>query len=320
MKRICLIFLSLTVFLSMTSALCGCDGVKDPTADHSATTIICTNFAAYDFARSILSRYTENGGEGMVQLTVLGKPGQDMHSFEPSPKDIMSLSGADVVICTGAETWLDAALSASGNQTALCVSMMEACDVYSTGHDHDHSHSDASCAIMNGDEHVWLSVDYATRIVMAISDALRSADGDNAEAWEKSAGEYNAELLALKSEFHEAVRSSNKSTVVIADRHPFVYLMAELKLDCVAAFPGCSSETSATFETQTKLIRAVESNGLSYVFVIEGSDGKVAEVIAAETGAEVLTLNSLQVVTDYENTTYIAAMRQNLENIKKALQ
>ena len=51
-----------------------------------------------------------------------------------------------------------------------------------------------------------------------------------------------------------------------------------------------------------------------------GSDGKVARVVADETGAEILTLNSLQVVTDYENTTYLSAMRENLKNLKKALQ
>jgi ABC-type Zn uptake system ZnuABC Zn-binding protein ZnuA len=53
---------------------------------------------------------------------------------------------------------------------------------------------------------------------------------------------------------------------------------------------------------------------------MEGSDGKVAEVVASMTGAEILTLNSLQVVTDYENTDYVTVMRENLENLKKALQ
>ena len=91
-------------------------------------------------------------------------------------------------------------------------------------------------------------------------------------------------------------------------------------LDCVAAFPGCSSETSASFETQTTLIETVKENGLAYIFVIEGSDAKVAGVVAAETGAEILTLNSLQIISDYEDLSYIEIMRGNLENLKKALQ
>jgi zinc transport system substrate-binding protein len=69
-----------------------------------------------------------------------------------------------------------------------------------------------------------------------------------------------------------------------------------------------------------ELIERTKEWGLSYIFIIEGSDGKVAEVVAGETGAQVLTLHSMQVVSDYENTTYLAVMKQNLENLKKALQ
>jgi zinc transport system substrate-binding protein len=242
-----------------------------------------------------------------------------MHSFEPTAQDIITLAGADVVICTGAEGWLDAALASSGNASARVVSMMEACDVYTADHDHDHSHEDGSCALIGNDEHVWLSVDYAGRIIRGITDALKQADPENAAAWEASAGQYTAELEALDTEFHDAVKTAVRKQVVVADRHPFVYLFSELGLDCVAAFPGCSSETSASFETQVKLIEFTKTHELPYIFIIEGSDSKVAQVVADETGAEILTLNSLQVVTDYENTTYLSVMRQNLENLKKAL-
>lgn len=321
MKRIVTVLLCLALVLGTIVMLAGCDGPKNPTtADNNCTTIICTNFAAFDFTRSMLAHYTENGGTGIVELMILGKPGQDMHSYEPTAQDIISLANADVVVCTGAENWLDAALKSSGNTVAQVVSMMEACDVYATNHDHDHSHGDDSCALIGNDEHVWLSVDYAARIVSAIADTLKTADGKNATVWEKRGEQYRAELMTLHTEFREALQTATKKTVVVADRHPFVYLFNDMGLDCVAAFPGCSSETSASFATQTKLIEAVKSHELSYIFIIEGSDGKVAEVVAKETGAEILTLNSLQVVTDYENTTYLAVMRQNLVNLKKALQ
>jgi zinc transport system substrate-binding protein len=296
----------------------GCDS----STDHTGTTIVAIGFAGYDFTRSILSRYTENGGEGVVQLMILGKPGQDMHSFEPTAQDIITLSGADVVIATGAEAWLASALESSGNSTARVVSMMEACDVYGAGHDHDHDHGheNGSCALIGNDEHVWLSVDYAIRIVSGIADALKQADPENAAAWEASAEQYKTELTALNTEFRDMVKAAARKQVVVADRHPFVYLFADLGLDCVAAFPGCSSETSASFETQIKLIEFTKTHELPYIFVIEGSDSKVAEVVAGETGAEILTLNSLQVVTNFENTTYLAVMKSNLENLKKALQ
>ena len=320
MKKFSMILLCVAMALTMAAALSGCgEGNPTTTVDNNGTTIVCTSFAGFDFARSIMKNYTAGGGEGIIELVILGKQGQDMHSFEPTAQDIITLAGADVVIATGAESWLDAALASSGNISARVVSMMEACDVYAADHDHDHSHADDSCALIGNDEHVWLSVDYATRIVKGIAGALKQADPDNAAAWEASAGQYIAELEALNTEFHDMVKTATRKEVVVADRYPFVYLFADLGLDCVAAFPGCSSETSASFETQVKLVEFTKTHELPYIFMIEGSDSKVAEVVAAETGAEILTLNSLQVVTEYENTTYLSVMRENLENLKKAL-
>jgi zinc transport system substrate-binding protein len=305
----------------MAAALLGCgEPPKITTADNNGTTIVCTSPAAYALVSPLTRNYLEDGGDSVLTVQVLGKPGQDMHSYETTCQDMTVLANADVVVCPGAEGWLDAALKASGNTVARVVSMMEACDVYAADHDHSHEHSDGSCALIGNDEHVWLSVEYATRIVLAVTDALKAADSKNAAVWEKHGEEYNAELTALNTEFHDMMKTAAKDTVVVADRHPFVYLFAELGLDCVAAFPGCSAETDASFATQTKLIEAVETNGLSYIFTIEGSDGKIAETVAAETGAQVLTLNSLQVVTDYGSVSYIEIMRGNLENLKKALE
>ena len=321
MKRIVLILLSLILLLGSATLILGCDAPKKPTtADNNGTTIAVTSPAAHALVSPLLKNYVEDGGTSVVTIVPLYKPGQDMHSFEPAAKDIISLANADVVVCTGSEAWLDAALKSSGNSVVRVVSMMEACDVHAVEHDHDHSQEDSTCNLIENDEHVWLAVDNATLIVIAVTNALMEADPDNASVWDKHSEAFKAELIALKAEFHNAVRASAKKTVVVADRHPFVHLFGHLGLDCIPAFPGCSSETSASFETQTKLIEAVKTNGLSYIFVIEGSDGKVAEVVAAETGAEILTLHSLQVVTDYESVDYVALMRKNLENLKKALQ
>lgn len=320
MKRFCLIFLALALLLGMTAALCGCDGAKDPTADGSGITIAVTSPAAHALVSPLTVNDTEDGGNNVVTIIPLYKPGQDTHSFEPAAKDIISLAGADVVVCTGSETWLDSALKSSGNTAVRVVSMMEACDIHAVEHDHEHSSEDSACALMANDEHVWLAVDNATLIVMAVTNALKEADPDNASVWDKHCEAFKAQLISLNTEFRDAVSSTSKKTIVIADRHPFGHLIAHLGLDCVAAFPGCSSETSASFETQTKLIEAVKSGGLSYIFVIEGSDRKVAEVIAKETGAEILTLNSMQVVSDYGSIDYVKVMRDNLENLKKALQ
>ena len=322
MKRFLIILLCLTLWGSALWGLTACDGVgqADPTAD-GCTTVVCTNFAGLAFARSLLDTYTQNGGAGKVELTVLGKPGQDPHSYEPTAADIITLSRADVLVCTGAEEWLEAAVSSSGNKTLSRVTMMEVCDTIEGDHhhDHDHDHGDGACALIGQDEHVWLSVNNAIRITEAISHAIQDMDAENAAAWQACEKTALDELTALRDEYTAMMEAASKKTVVIADRYPFAYLFRDLGITCIAAFPGCSSETSASFATQTMLMEAVKTNELSYIFIMEGSDGKIAEVVAKETGAEILTLNSLQVFSDFE-VDYLQVMKSNLENLKKALQ
>ena len=307
----------LALFAGITLLFAGCNpsGQAKPSED-GCTTIVCTNFAGYDLARALLTNYQKAGGEGKVELILLGKDGQDMHSYEPTAADIMTISRADVLVCVGAEQWLDAAISSSGNQNLIRVSMMEVCDTIEEDHDHDHGGED--CTLIGQDEHVWLSVENAIRISGAIQNGICKADEENAYVWTSCGEACNAELTALRDEYTAMMAGATRNTVVIADRYPFAYLFRDLGLGCVAAFPGCSSETSASFATQTMLIEKTRELGLSYIFVMEGSDQKVAGVVASETGAEILTLNSMQVVADREST-YIQIMKYNLEQLKKAL-
>ena len=320
MKKIIPILLCVALLLSMTALLAGCAEGGHTTADNNGVTIVVTSPAAHALVRPLVQDYTQDGGTKVVTIVPLYKLGQDIHSFEPTAKDIVSLANADMVVSTGSEGWLESSLKASGNTVARVVSMIEVCDIHAVEHDHDHSREDSACALMGSDEHVWLAVDFATLIVIEVTNALKEVDPHNASVWEAHAEAFKTELIALNTEFHNTVRASAKKTVVVADRHPFGHLFAHVGLDCVAAFPGCSSETSASFETQTALIETVKENGLAYIFVIEGSDAKVAGVVAAETGAEILTLNSLQIISNYEDLSYIEIMRGNLENLKKALQ
>ena len=200
MKRFLITLLCLTLWGSALWGLTACDGVgqADPTAD-GCTTVVCTNFAGLAFARSLLDTYTQNGGAGKVELTVLGKPGQDPHSYEPTAADIITLSRADVLVCTGAEEWLEAAVSSSGNKTLSPVTMMEVCDTIEGDHhhDHDHDHGDGACALIGQDEHVWLSVNNAIRITEAISHAIQDMDAENLAHGVKNAWTLLGAMLAF---------------------------------------------------------------------------------------------------------------------------
>ncbi len=312
----------LALLLLLCACLPACGGATQSHKNNGCLTVVCTNYAAFDLAREIV------GGGAIpdttsVQVIMLGRPGQDMHSYEPTAADIIEIGGADILVCVGTESWLDAAVKASGNKDLIRVAMTEVCDtlpepLVEEGHDHDHDHADGSVCVSESDEHVWLSLKNARRIADAITDAACEAVPAESALWKGQSNALQVKLMELEREYALMMQSAVRDTILIADRHPFGYLAYELGLTCYAAFPGCSSETSASFATQTALIEKTKELDLPYIYVMEGSNTSIAKAIVDATGAEILTLQSLQVVTDYE-TSYLAVMRDNLEALRKGL-
>ena len=175
------------------------------------------------------------------------------------------------------------------------------------------------------DEHVWLSIRHAITITKALFEKIQVLDAKNASVYKENTNSYVKELAALDAEFTKAVSSANKKTILFGDRFPFRYLADDYNLSYFAAFTGCSAESEASFETIVFLSKKVDELGLKSVITIEKSDKKIAKTIVSNTknkNQEILEMDSLQSVTKKEiksGRTYLSAMKQNLEVIKKAL-
>ena len=90
---------SLCVLLAMVlavSAFSGCTVQQNPDADDGKLHVVTTIFAPYDFARQV-------GGDD-VSVTMLLRPGCEVHSYEPTPKDIIAIRNADVFVYVGGES------------------------------------------------------------------------------------------------------------------------------------------------------------------------------------------------------------------------
>jgi len=119
--------------------------------------------------------------------------------------------------------------------------------------------------------------------------------------------------------------SAETRTVLFGDRFPFRYLCDDYDIDYYAAFPGCSAETAASFETVATLSKKLDEKGLDTVFIIENSDDSIARSIISNSdcsGVSIETLNSIQSVTQKDidsGATYLSIMDSNLETLKKVL-
>ena len=126
------------------AAVTGC-GVKQEEPDDGKLKIVTTIFPQYDFVRAIA------GGTGAVNVRMLLSPGEEVHSYEPTPLDIKEIQNCDLFIYVGAENdvWVDRILENMGDkrpETLRLVDLTETVAEESVegmmeekGHDHEES-------------------------------------------------------------------------------------------------------------------------------------------------------------------------------------
>ncbi|MGL5437943.1 MAG: metal ABC transporter solute-binding protein, Zn/Mn family [Lachnospiraceae bacterium] len=194
-----------------------------------------------------------------------------------------------------------------------------------TGQDHSHDEDEDDEDEAEFDEHVWLSLKNAMVITDAICGQISELDPEHTDLYQSNLAAYNAKLAELDAQYEQMVKNSSRDAIMIADRFPFRYLVDDYGLTYYAAFPGCSAETEASFDTIVFLSEKLNELQFPVIFDIDGSDGSIAKTVinnSSQQGTEVRTLNSLQSVSraDIEaGASYLNYMEENLNQLKGAL-
>ncbi len=187
------------------------------------------------------------------------------------------------------------------------------------GHSHDHGHGEEA------DEHVWLSLRNAQKLIASIADKLCEADPTDAEFFRANASSYIAKLAVLDNQYQETVDSAARKTVLFGDRFPFRYLVDDYGLEYFAAFSGCSAESEASFETVAFLAGKMDELKLPAVLTIEKPHTRIAQTIIESTlekNQKIFSLDSMQSTTADEiaaGTSYLKIMESNLAVLRDVL-
>ncbi|MDE6182084.1 MAG: metal ABC transporter substrate-binding protein [Eubacteriales bacterium] len=139
-----------TIFIMIISLICfsGCSNNKieeNIDTEENKISIITTIFPPYDFAKQI--------GEDKIDVKMLLKPGEESHSYEPTPKDIKDIQEADLFIYVGGENdvWVEDILNSMGENKpdtlklldsvpTLEEEIVEGMEDSHQNHDHDEEH------------------------------------------------------------------------------------------------------------------------------------------------------------------------------------
>lgn len=291
----------------MTFAFCSCGEVERSTGKISVVTTI---FPYYDFARSV--------SKGTCDVDMLLKPGSDVHSFEPTPSDILKIRNADLFIYNGGESdeWVDSILESLGDTDKPVVMKMTDYVKPLTEMDADHHAEDEE------DEHIWTSLDNAKTLVSKISDEVSKLEQKHKTVYNKNSLDYIEKISKVQSEIENTVNSSESKKIVVGDRFPLLYFATEFSLDWECAFPGCSTETEPSLDRLSKLTDTIEKDKIKTILKLEMSENKVADTLADETNTNVRTFYSAESVSKEDfanNITYVDLMERNNNALKEAL-
>lgn len=309
MKKILLKIIFMIVTLSLMTA---CTAPTAPESD--GIKVVSVIFPYYDFAKNICG--------DKADVSVLINPGADVHSFEPTAKDINRIQSCDLFIYTGGESdaWVENMLGSLDTK----INTLKVIDVvalkkedythFENSHHEDHS--------ADYDEHVWTSPDNAIKIAGAIENKLCTVDVENSAVYAENTKNYVDKIEEIANKTTNVVENSKRRTIIIGDRFPMLYYAEYYGLEVFAAFPGCAEKTEPSAATLAFLADKIKTENIPVVFKSELSGGQTAEALCSETGAKCLELAACHNVSkqDFDSGVgYMEIMEKNAQALTEAL-
>lgn len=300
-------------------------------------------YPIYDFTKKI-------GGD-KINLSMLTKPGEEPHHYEPSSDDIKNLSKADLFIYNGAglESFTDKIIESNPDLKTCQAS--QGVDLIKATHDHEHDHD---CCQNNDDAdhnhnhenennhnheakenhssheeehhhgmydpHTWLSIKNAKIEMENIKNKLSEIDPDNASYYQKNFDKYAKMCDDLDKEYSQKI-SVLPNRVMVVSHQAFGYLCGDYGLSQVP-IKNISNEDEPDAQTMAQIIDYIKKNNIKYICVEEMTSTKIADTIKAETGAQIKVLSPVETLTQEQmdkGEDYFSIMENNLKILEEVL-
>lgn len=303
-------------------SLCGCTS-PEKSEISGKLKVIATIFPAYDFARQVFG--------DTADVKMLLKPGQESHSYDPSAKDIVEISGCDLFVYNGGESdqWVESVLKSAPEVETFrmtdAVSLLdeEVTEGMQNAGEHDHDEEEHEEEHEDEyDEHVWTSPDNASAIVKALGKRAAELFPENADSLTANADCYAGKINELDAKFAELL-SGEERYFIFGDRFPLLYFFRHYGLNYYAAFPGCGSETEPSAQTMTFLLDKLrQPDSVPAVFCIELSSRRLGEVLAEDSGLPVVEFHTCHNISADDlaaGETYVSLMERNYEVLSDIL-
>jgi zinc transport system substrate-binding protein len=315
MRKMNLCLLALILALSVLSCS-RADRLQDDGAIRIK--VVASLYPVYEFAKNV-------GGK-RVEVSLLLPPGEEPHSFDPRPADILNLNKADILIYTNKymEPWVDDIIKGIDNKKVALldcssgITFMEGKgeELHNDGTAHNDGHQSEEM-----DPHIWLDFDNAMLMVDNIRNSFIQKDPEGRDYYQKNSDKYKASLRKLDLKYRNSLNGCKNKIFINGGHFAFGYLAKRYGLTYVSAY-GFSPDAEPAPGQIVKITSMLKKHNLKYIFHEELLMPRVAQTIAKETGAQLLFLHGAHNISQEEferGTSFLKIMDKNLENLEKGL-
>ncbi|MGI6144740.1 MAG: zinc ABC transporter solute-binding protein [Clostridia bacterium] len=291
------------VFILATSLILtsfGCT-LRTTVPESSLPIVYTTIYPLYDFTKKI-------GGDKITIINIT-PAGAEPHSFEPTSKLLADISKADLFLYNGAgmEPYLDNLLTTLQGSSPLMINANQGVTLIKENE--------------MPDPHTWLSPSCALTIGENILQALIQIDPENTAFYEKNFQSFQDKITELIQDYKNTLAQCEKRKIIVTHQ-AFNYLCHEYNLEQIPIM-GLNAEAEPSSMKLKEICQLIHNEKIKYLFTEALFSPKVAETIAAETGATVLQLHPLGSLSEkeiQEGKDYFKLMRENLKNLQLALE
>ena len=124
------------------------------------------------------------------------------------------------------------------------------------------------------------------------------------------------------AEFASIVKKGRHRTLVFGGRFAYLYFLKHYGLNYVTAYDTCSSEGEPGVQRIAQVIQYIRKKDIRCIFHEEFVVPKVAQSIAEQTGAKLLTFSTAHNLTKDEfekGVTFLDIMKANRDSVEQAL-
>jgi len=288
----------LTLWILLLFTVCACEQNASPAETTDPAILASTTFLA-DIVRNVAG--------GRLSVESLLPVGADPHSYQSTPRDVARIANSQLLIINGAEYehFLDALLENAGGER-------------------DVIEASAGLPISSEepDPHLWLDPNFVITYVENIRKGVTHFDPDGAKVYQANADAYIAELKELGTWIVGQVKQIPANKRLLVTNHEALgYFSGRYGFTLIGAVvPSVSSDASPSARQMADLIEQIKASGAPAIFLDASDNESLAEQIANETGARVVTDLHLESLTEGPPAgTYIDMMKYNVMLIVNTL-